>query len=340
MDLLFLLFLPCILWKVKFNRTGFCDAPLSVEKTGAVKGVLAVLIVLHHLSQRGESGVLRLLLSNLGVPCVCIFFFFSGYGLQKSYTEKPDYRAAILRRRVPSVLVRYLCLIPLYWGLGWIAGNPFTFGEVLRSLVNGYPVVSYSWYTICIVLFYVNYFMSTMLFGRRYRGILLSQLLFVVLWIAVCRALGYEEYWYNTAIAFPLGIFWAVYEEKLTPWLQKHYASALILSFLCFGFFFGAALAAMRVNVFVSLYWAASCAFVLFLLLILMKFTFQNPVLRFLGEISFEIYGLHGLFMILYRSRLCCIENPFLWGGAVLVSTITAAWVLHRFFRRLLCKIP
>ena len=86
----------------------------------------------------------------------------------------------------------------------------------------------------------------------------------------------------------------------------------------------------------IPLFWAAGLAFLLVVLLMLMKFRFQNPALSFLGTISFEIYGIHGLFMLLYRSGLCYMESPLLWGSAVLLSSIAAAWILHPVFR--LCQ--
>ncbi|MBQ9090735.1 MAG: acyltransferase family protein, partial [Anaerotignum sp.] len=268
MELLLLVFLPCILWKMEFHKTAFHADAMSLEKTGAVKGILAVLIILHHLSRSLEKGgPLGLLLDNVGVLCVALFFFFSGYGLQKSYHGKPNYRAAILRKRIPSVLVPYVFLILLYWFLSWMVSEPYSLGEVLASLVNGKPIVSFSWYTLCILMFYVNYFLSTLLFRRRNGGILWYNAVCTVLWVFLCRRLGYAEYWYNAAIAFPLGIFWGEYGEKRIPWLRKHHLPALIISFGVFGIFYSAALVALKTDVFVSLYWMACVGFLLFVVL-------------------------------------------------------------------------
>lgn len=340
MGLLLLVFLPCILWKMEFHKTAFHADALSLEKTGAVKGILAVLIVLHHLSQNLEmDGVLGLLLNNVGVLCVALFFFFSGYGLQKSYQGKPHYRETILKKRIPSVLVPYVFLIFLYWLLSGIVSEPYTLSEVLFSLINGRPIVSFSWYTLCILITYVNYFLSTLLFCRQKKGIFLYNGVCTVLWVFLCRRLGYAEYWYNAAIAFPLGIFWAVYGEKITPWLCKHYLPTAILSFAIFGVSYSVALIARKTDVFVSLYWIACVGFLLFVVLILMKFTFRNPILSFLGKLSFELYSIHGFFMILYRNEPFRVEGGLMWPAAVMASSIAAAWMLHRFFRWTLKKL-
>lgn len=322
-----------VLWRMKLNISGFGDG-LSLDNTYAVRGVLAVLIVLHHLSRELEGGLVVLALKNVGVLCVALFLFFSGYGLHRSYVRKPHYAKTILTRRIPSVAAPYLVFILLYWGFSAAAGAPYTGMEVLASLVNGKPIVSYSWYILCILVFYGNYWLSALVFRKRFGGLVAWHFLFAAVWVLLCRAWGYEEYWYNAAISFPLGIFWAAYEEKLTPWVRKHYALVLLLSFALFGGSYALALVGMKRDVYVSLFWLACTGFLVFMVLVLMKCTFGSPVLRFLGQISFELYGIHGLVMMLFRQT----EAPLPRAAAVLGVSIGAAWLLHRCFQWLLGK--
>jgi len=265
---------------------------------------------------------------------VAAFFFLSGYGLQRSYQEKPGYPARILRSRIPSVAIPYLILMGIYW-----LYQPRTLGDTLLSLVNGFPIVDYSWYILAILLLYGLYYLSTRFFGPESRGMLLFHLVFVVAWVPFCRAVGYEFYWYYSIIAFPAGIFWAMKEKKLLPWLQKRYLLWLVVSLLTFG---GGLIAAIKttvgMEVVVPFFWAACCGFLVFLLLMLMKFSIGNRVLYFLGELSFEIYGLQGLFIRLWRSEQIWIQRDIVWCTAVIVSTIAAAWVLHRLCQRIFKK--
>lgn len=336
MDLLIIPILFFSLWKLELQKTGFHEDYLSVENSTAVKGILSMLVIAHHLSQGVESGYLLPLFRNVGVLCVSVFFFYSGYGLQKSYARKPGYRSSILRRRIPSVLAPYLIATVIYWVLHAWEGVRYSPVEVWNAAMEGRPIVSFSWYIHSILLFYAVYYLSTWLFPKKPWGILLCSILAVCLWVPFCRSRYYGQHWYVSAIAFPMGIFWANQEKNLLPRLQKHYFPALAASFAAFGLCFGVALMTTNgMDVNVPLYWLGSCAFVLFLLLVLMKVTFKNRALLFLGGISFEIYIIHGFFITLYRGSHIYLEHPLVWSLAVVASTIPAAWGLSKLFRLL-----
>lgn len=339
MDLLAVPVFLCIVWKMSFHIRIFREDALSLENTRALKGILAVLVVLHHLYQQVQEGRLYFVFDNVGVLCVSLFLFLSGYGLMKRYAETPGYRESILRRRIPSVLIPYLCLILIYWLFSGIRGSFLTLSEVLRSFVGGMPIVSHSWYILCILALYFGFYLSVVLWKRNLAGIIGSTVLLCVLWVLFCRARGFAPYWYNGVILFPVGIFWGAYETQLHGFLRAHYGPALAVSLLGFCGFFPAALVTAGEDCLVSLFWPGCCCFVVLVLLVLMKVRFGNPVLQFLGEISFALYGIHGLFEALYRSPVLSLEDPVLWGSAVLVSSVAAAWVLQRFFRLLLKQI-
>lgn len=338
MDLLAVPVLLCVLWKMEYSGKGFREDELSLENTKAVRGILAVLVVLHHLYQRVGHGVLFFFFDNAGTLCVALFFFLSGYGLERSRAHKPGYRDAILHRRIPSVLVPYLFLTLLYWLFSFLGDSFLTPAAVLRSFFSGFPIAAHSWYILCILVFYFGFYLSVLLWNSNRLGILGTNVLVSLLWVCLCRGRSFPPYWYNAALLFPTGLFWAAYERQIRPFLRRHYGLALAVSLLGFCAFFTAALYTAGEDVLISLYWPGCCCFVVLVLLILMKFRFCNPILLFLGEISFELYGIHGLFERLYRSPAVHVRSDLLWGAAVLASSIAAAWALHRFFRWLLGK--
>lgn len=339
MDLLAVLFCVLILWKMDFSGKTFREDGLSPENTKSLKGILAVFVMLHHLYREIQGGFLLFFFDNVGILCVSLFLFLSGYGLQKSYEKKPGYRKKILTRRIPAVAVPYLCLTVIYWLFSGITGDLLTPGEVLRSFADGDPVVTYSWYIVCILVFYFGYWLSVSLWKENRTGILCTNFLLSILWVLLCRALGFGGYWYNAAALFPAGIFWAVCEDRAVPFLRKRYLLLLAGSAMAFGVLFAGALYVDQFRVCVPLYWSGCCCFTLLVLILLMKFRFRNPVLAFLGSISFEIYGIHGLFMALYRSPAIRLEGDVVWAGAVMVSAVAAAWGLNRFFKLLLKKL-
>lgn len=59
------------------------------------------------------------------------------------------------------------------------------------------------------------------------------------------------------------------------------------------------------------------------------KFSFNKFfVLKFLGKISYEIYVVHGFFLILYKTGIV-IKGTVLYIAAVIISTVICAVVVH-----------
>lgn len=336
MDLLTLPLMLIALWGMKWNSGGFCSDGFSLEKTKALRGLLALLVVLHHLYLFSPEGYLYVIYDLMGILCVTLFFFLSGYGLEKSARSKPAYEKKILSSRIPSVLIPYLCLTGIYWLGSFIMGDGYTVGQVLAGFGNGFPIVANAWYIHCLLAFYLSFALGQKLFARQFGRKFAMQLAFAAAWVVLCRYLGYPAHWYNAVIAFPGGIFWAQWEPKLRPWLEKRYLLALLG---CGCGFLGAlavALVTAGEGIIVPLFWLAMVLFAALVYLILMKITVKNPLLLWLGDISFEIYGIHGFFIYLYRSGLCYVESSLLWGGTVLLSSVISGWGLHKVFQKLM----
>ena len=77
-DILFLFF--AILLIVKRNTVFGKDYDvLSLNCSLKIRGALAILIVLHHLSLTIRYTILFKVFTLIGAPCVAIFFFYSGF---------------------------------------------------------------------------------------------------------------------------------------------------------------------------------------------------------------------------------------------------------------------
>lgn len=58
----------------------------------------------------------------------------------------------------------------------------------------------------------------------------------------------------------------------------------------------------------------------------------NNQVCKFLGMISLEIYGIHGAFITIYRSRFIYITNDILFVLALFISTVVIALGVNKVF--------
>lgn len=334
MTWIFLAFAACVLWGIKIQWKGCDEAYLSVEKGRAFRGLLALTVVCHHLAEKTGDGSLFHIFAFLGFLPVAYFFFLSGYGLQKSYTAKPDYRTAILKKRIPSVLLPYLFVTGLYWLLSLVEGEPYSVADVLRSFAVGNPIALYTWYIVFVLLLYVGFYLITALYqGNQIRGAVWNLLLVFGL-VLLFRKLAFSMFWYNSCLTYPLGVLWAMVEGKCLPVVKKHFWLLTCLLVPAFGGVFLATMALVDASWVLVLYWLSGVLFTAVCLLLQMKVTFGNRLLKILGDCSMEIYMLQGLFLTLYRGNCIYMESPVLWSAAVLLSTCTAAWGLHRFFGR------
>jgi len=332
LNLNFLIFALCVLWGVRIQKRGCDDGYLSIEKGRSFRGILALTVVCHHLAEKTGDSSLFHIFAFLGFLPVAYFFFLSGYGLQKSYAVKAGYRATILKKRIPSVLVPYLWVTGLYWLMSGVEGDAYSPGEVLQSFAVGDPIARFTWYIVFVLLLYVGFYLVSALYKGNQRSGVFWNLLLVCALVVLFRSLGFSMYWYNSCLTYPLGVLWAMQEERWLPFVQKHFWLFGGILLPAFGAVFLATLVLVDASWVLVLYWLSGILFTAVCLLLQMKVTFGNRLLKVLGDCSMEIYMLQGLFMGLYRGNRIWLENPAVWSAAVLVSTCLAAWGLHKLF--------
>lgn len=324
------------LWRLQAARSGYHDDYLSKEHTQSLKGLLALLILLHHLAQATHSGILFHQFERLGGLVVSLFFFFTGYGLQISHMRSPGYRSGFFVRRIPAVLIPYLGAFVVYWTEHALRGKVYTPARLLERALNGFPLVSYSWFVINILCFYAAFGLMMHLVKERHRLIPWLCAGYLLLWIAFCRTMEFSPYWYSTSHLLLLGIIWAIYEPQLTALLRKRYPLSLAGTAAFFGIFFllsRLALPELTSGLLAGLMYLFFAAAVLTLL---QKVKLGNPILSRLGKISFEFYLFQGLVIDGLRRTPLYERSEALWCIAVLVCTTFVAALAHMLFSKLL----
>lgn len=331
MELLIIASVLCALWRVSLRLRGYHEGYLAPSASRAVKGILTMFVVWHHFSQDIDGRGLLFVFRNMGILCVSLFFFFSGYGLYKSYLAKPDYPRQLLHRRIPGLYLQYLLATLIYTLEVFLLGDPLPLPSVLGAVFLGKPVSGLLWYIYCLLFFYILFWAAARIFRKRPLGMVALLAVGAVAWVVICRKLGYMYFWYNTVITFPLGVAYAIWEQKLLPRLQKCYWLALPVSFAVFAVFYVAAIATTEgMEASVGLYWSACAAFLMVMVLLLMKLRFGNPILNFLGDHSLEIYVMHPIFISLFHEGPLPVENPVLRCIVIFAVSILSAWMVHR----------
>ncbi len=269
MDAAVVLFLLLILCSIR-RRRNTCGQEL--------RGVLALVVLFHHLSLFVPGGVLLPLFREMGKPTVAAFLFLSGCGLMRRYRADTDYLQGFFGRRMGKIWMPY-GIVALLSLLAWplYRGQWFELDDLKNAYVYGDPIVSNGWYVFFLAGCYLFFWLAAKTVRRP--GWMVAVLSAVMLaWIPLCRTVGWGDYWYASGPAFALGLAWGAGGRSI-PW----------------------------------------------------PLSLRSPVLTFVGEISYELYLVHGLLLLLLRRIL----GGTLLVGAVMVSSVLLAYVIHHIIRKI-----
>lgn len=312
-SLFLIILLLFVLYLFKSTKTAHNSSLLERNSNQSFRGILALLIVFAHVSHDYNFP-----LSSEGKPygmvCVGLFFFFSGYGLMKQYiVRRETYLECFLLKRLKKLLPSFfiitaLCLITekmLNIKILEIGG-----GKI------GYILVPNSWYVYVLFFFYIVFALSGRFFNKPIKVI--SMLLgATVILIVLTTILGLGDWWWKSSFAFNVGTLLPILEKRSEKGIDINTGNKIF-------FFISAILVLSAIpNVFgLSYYRVRSILMIvlttvlpIYFYIVFRKIPFNgNKVLYFLGSISYEIYLIHGVFLLLIRnsfphmkSTLCVI---------------------------------
>ncbi len=341
-----ILFLIILLWRIR--KSAGKERALVVQEDGVpLRGMAAMMVLLHHLAPSTEHGILmpKLFAMGTGGLAVALFFFLSGYGLQKRYLINGEsYWQSFLKKRIPTILIPFLLFTVLYWLVYCGLGRVITVSYILSDLRQGIPFVAYSWYLMALLFFYLYFWILMTLFRKHVKWMPILACGWYLLYAFICIKLKFLIYWYDTAHLIPVGMICAVYEQQILKALKNRYFYVVLVIIACFGWLISPHLYtayATSHGMSIHLYYITSLSrvfsFTVMVVLLHQKIRIGNPVLRYLGKISLETYLIHGLIFYLLRGDYCDLKNEPLYCFFSLAGVILIASILYPLDRFLLC---
>ena len=340
----------------------FFDRVISKE----MQGFLAIFIIFHqtvitldHFGVESESMKPFFDYFYYGILAVAFFFFCSGFGLLKRWMTDPDYLKGFMKRRIYTVLVPFFICNYIYLTDAIIAniqhGKSFDTMEVVCSFFGVFLINNQMWFAVEIMLLYVLFRIVFSRVKKPRTGILIMTAIVLVMMVigilsghSESSEMSYwfkGEWWYNTILMFPLGMFYAYKEERINRIIREAFASVLIAStfaFVIMDF-------VHRDLIKKAIYWTEyqdakypvldklsglsvetvfEILFLIIIIALISRFRLGNPLLRFMGKISLETIMLNYLicmkFYFIYEHYGIYAYLP-----AVLAGTIVAASVVY-----------
>ena len=342
MDILPIGLLIAVLFGIKIIRplANINKDYLSIDTSKCYRGLFAIVVVFHHLALQTQTGIAFRYFASIGHLAVAYFFFLSGYGLQKSYMIKGDvYRKDFLAKRLPVIIIPYIIVTTLYWITYAIGGNFYSFKDVILAIVNGWPIVSYSWYIINIFVFYIAFYFFMCICRKHYFYMLICACAWYFLYVLFCVKMEYGSWWYISTQVLIVGMFWAIYENKILNILRRNIfiIPSIWILFIAL-FIFQCKISSFNNGINLILYFVITIVFSLSIVLFSMKFQIGNVILNFLGDISLEIYLIQGLFIAGLRNSTIYISNDLLYAILVVAFSIILGYILHFIFNAIISK--
>ena len=256
------LFIVLFIWggSNKFGKKDeFNEDFTSLEVMKSLRGIAAIGVMLHHISQEymlQEAGVLSAFV-NAGAYFVAIFFFCSGYGLIKSLDTKKDYLKGFIRKRiVKAIVIPFYVNVLVYGILMFIVKIPLNKTQWVTNLLGITMMNRYAWFPIVLAILYLVFFICFRFIKNRPACFVIIFIFMVALGMLFCVEGHYAwwygpknwwmdekfwengmqwwqneqifwfngEWWVNSAPAFLTGLIFANYENKIVAFFKKKYS--------------------------------------------------------------------------------------------------------------------
>lgn len=288
---------------------------ISFDSCNCLKGLIAISVVLHHISQGRDIFILGELFRPFGSVAVGCFFFISGYGLYVSYSKKQSYLDGFLLKRFRKLIVPFVFVIFLYQLV-----NQGSYERIFSGLAVGNPdyLLPHSWYIFCAILFYFAFYYIFKYMSDEKIKIISVFIFTLIFYIFLRFILKWPGFWSGSLFLFPIGIVFKYIERVLI----KQPISYMIMS-------------SMFITVLVIMLYLTDIKYIgivkicfssLAIILPFTVFNLSSKYLIFLGSISYEVYLVQGI--IFYILEKSAIDNNVLFAFISVTFVIILAYIV------------
>ena len=285
-----------ILYRIRLQPWN--DDYMSIEQNNIIKGIFTWLIFASHFGQYADINTKWDTLYQIwgkrgGQLVVTLFLFYSGYGILYSIRKKGvSYVKRMPLDRILKVELHFALAVVLYIILQLFRGRTYGIKHLLLSLIGWESVGNSNWYIFAILVLYIIVWFSFRCLEGKEKGALIGCTLLTILGMFFVAQYK-SNYWYNTWLCFPAGMWFCCYREQVEAFLKekKRYAFSLVTLGLCF-----IACYRLRGNILWYSLWCLS--FVGLVVLFTMKARLGSRILEVTGKNLFGLYIMQRICMI------------------------------------------
>lgn len=275
----------------------------------------------------------------MGQLIVVPFLFFSGYGIMYQICKKgSEYIESIPKSRIFKVWIQFVFAILLFLLVDICIGNYYSPLKIIVAFFAWTDIGNSNWYIFAMLsLYFFTYIAFKFIRNNKIHSVIFLIFMCCV-YIVVLTYSRKGSHWYNTILVYPAGMMYQLYKKQIEAVLQKNnvrYCVGVLLTILVLGLLCMVHLGIFNGGVWYSddfFYQIFSIFFILTIVILSMKISVNNKILRLLGKYTFEIYILQRIPLMIF-SRM--IDNDYILFCVSLVTTLILAMLFKWFINHI-----
>lgn len=265
---------------------------MKLENEKNIKLILAIWIILSHLPSMKVLGAYNYL------P-VAGFFFLSGYGLMMKSKSNSKYN---LLKSILKIYIPYMVATIIYT----IIFNNYNLLMLLKQITLINVDLPYGWYIRTQIILYIIWFIANNSKNKNWK-IFISFIL-VLIYSILFRYTGQILTSYKTVFAFVVGLWYAMYENKVFKYINLY--SCVFCGVVSLAIRF---IVTDNETIFDSvLYNLSGILFCFLLVYSIYKINIKNKKIDFLKNMSLELYLVQGISQCFFMKTYFC-DKSFLY---------------------------
>ena len=323
---------------------------IASDKILPIKGILVLLVFASHfvgyVELEGRADELYLYFrSFLGQLIVVPFLFYSGYGVFLSALKKGDrYIKSMPLKRIFKVYFQFNCAIVLFLIYRLATGQNYSISHILLTSIGWSGIGNSNWYIFAILFLYLLLWISLSIFPLSEKNGKISALvsftilrIYFIYVVAVLKGKD-GDYYYNTALAFSAGCWYAAYQDKIERFLfhgKNRYWFILFLSFIAF-------FISHRERKNLIFYELHAVLFAFLTILFTTRVQINNRFLAYCGKHLFSLYILQRLPMLILKNSVLSQYKYWYFLVCIAITFFLSAifdWAVPRIWNQIQKKI-
>lgn len=275
----------------------------NVDETTTLKGICAIIIMLHHFSNKilyNQFSFIYSFYVKAGYLAVAVFLFISGYCLMYQFNKKgTDYLKHFLPKRLIRLYIPFfVCtifvdIIRRKTFVEWL-WDVLTFNSIIE--IDG--TYNATWFMLAIIYFSLSFFIVCKL-ASGLKKIIVGSWLSGATWIILCSFIGVGSWWYNTAFTFALGMTICAFREKIYDYVKSYIYTIMLLTTTIF--ILGYAITVIFTS-YVIVQTINGIAIALLSWMICYIFTLKSNFYKWVGKFSLELFLIHSAILETFYS--------------------------------------